>query len=522
MLRFLFKISKKTHKVLGLFIILFLIWSSISGIILNHKELFASFTIPSSMVPDQYSHNNWNRGSMIDFLFLKDNPKTGFVGGKKGVFKTIDGGKSFKPFMKDYPKSLLFKKTNDLLLIEDSQLLFAGNNRGLYFCNINDGEWKKLLLDKNNITKVMKIIHSYNKLIIITDSDVFTTSIARHKLGDTFKVASGDTYSAKAKYFEFTNLHINRSDNEKINLIDYFRHIHSGNVWGLFGRLLFDILGLLIIFFSISAFYIWYFPRKKNKTSKGKKNYGFFLKYHKRLGIFTAFFILVIAITAFFMRPPFVAIIANTKISSSLYPAFGTPKPWAEKLHNAVYMEKSNKLIIETTEGFYEGHLKKKAIFKKIDAPLNVFVMGATVFEKLNNDFLIGSFNGLYKVTENGEIIDYINKNKPQLVSSIIPGKYMITGYFKTHENEEFITTHREGILYLNGKSAKERFPMPVEISENNSMSLWNYMFELHNGRIFKDIIGKLYILIIPLFSLLLFLVTISGVFDWIIRKFKN
>ncbi len=504
MLQFLFKISKKTHKVLGLFIILFLIWSSVSGIILNHKELFASFTIPTSMVPDQYNHDNWNRGSMIDFLFLKDNPKTGFVGGKKGVFKTIDGGKSFKPFMKDYPKSLLFKKTNDLLLIENSQLLFAGNNRGLYFCNINDGEWKKLLLGKNNITKVMKIIYSNNKLIIITDSNVFTTRINN------------------TTNFEFTNLHINRSDNKKINLIDYFRHIHSGNVWGLFGRLLFDILGLLIIFFSISAFYIWYFPKKKNKTSKGKKSYGFFLKYHKLLGVFTAFFILIIAITAFFMRPPFVAIIANTKISSSFYPAFESPKPWTEKLHNAVYIEQSNKLIIETTEGFYEGHLKKEAIYKKIDIPLNVFVMGATVFEKLNNDFLIGSFNGLYKIKENGKTINYINKKEPQFVSSIIPGKFMITGYFKTPENEEFITTHRKGVLYLNGKSAKDRFPMPIEISKNNSMSLWNYMFELHNGRIFKDIIGKLYILIIPLFSLLLFIVTISGVFDWIIRKFKS
>jgi len=113
-------------------------------------------------------------------------------------------------------------------------------------------------------------------------------------------------------------------------------------------------------------------------------------------------------------------------------------------------------------------------------------------------------------------------KTKVSYVSPIIPNKYMITGYFKTPDGGEFITTHRKGVLYLNGKTAQNKFPMPEYLINDNSMSLWNYMFELHNGRIFKDFIGKFYILIIPLFALLMFIVIISGIIRWIIGIKKN
>lgn len=47
-------------------------------------------------------------------------------------------------------------------------------------------------------------------------------------------------------------------------------------------------------------------------------------------------------------------------------------------------------------------------------------------------------------------------------------------------------------------------------------MPLWNYLFEIHNGRFFKDLVGDWYLLIIPLGSLLFILITLSGVYDWL------
>ncbi len=47
-------------------------------------------------------------------------------------------------------------------------------------------------------------------------------------------------------------------------------------------------------------------------------------------------------------------------------------------------------------------------------------------------------------------------------------------------------------------------------------MPLWNYLFEVHNGRFFREWLGGGYILIVPLGALLLVLITLTGVYDWL------
>ena len=59
---------------------------------------------------------------------------------------------------------------------------------------------------------------------------------------------------------------------KEVTLVDLFFHLHDGRVWGLPGRLLFDVVGLIIFILSISAFNTWYFPkmlkRKREKKIK--------------------------------------------------------------------------------------------------------------------------------------------------------------------------------------------------------------------------------------------------------------
>ena len=102
------------------------------------------------------------------------------------------------------------------------------------------------------------------------------------------------------------------------------------------------------------------------------------------------------------------------------------------------------------------------------------------------------------------------------------PADKMISGYFRTPEGEEFITAFKQGIVPVKGAELKGRFELPEEIRIDNRLPLWNYMFELHNGRIFKDLIGEWYILIIPLGSFLFILITLTGIFDWIYTRFRK
>ena len=82
-------------------------------------------------------------------------------------------------------------------------------------------------------------------------------------------------------------------------------------------------------------------------------------------------------------------------------------------------------------------------------------------------------------------------------------------------EVDAYIATHYQGLVANSGEAA-DAFQMPPEVREQYRMPLWNYLFEVHNGRFFQEWLGGGYILIVPLGSLLLVLITLTGVYDWL------
>jgi hypothetical protein len=96
-----------------------------------------------------------------------------------------------------------------------------------------------------------------------------------------------------------------------------------------------------------------------------------------------------------------------------------------------------------------------------------------------------------------------------------MPGKNMITGAAFLPNGEIIIATHEIGVINT------EKYQMPEVISKNYRMPLWNFMFELHNGRLFKSLIGSGYILLVPLSGILLLLVSLSGVYRYIVKKVR-
>ena len=62
----------------------------------------------------------------------------------------------------------------------------------------------------------------------------------------------------------------------------------------------------------------------------------------------------------------------------------------------------------------------------------------------------------------------------------------MITGYFEAPSGEAFINTHDRGLIALDQSKIHNIFHMPEKMRSNYRMPLWNYMFEIHNGRFFK------------------------------------
>ncbi len=513
MMRRIFKKSKWLHKYIGIILVLFLAWMSLSGIFLNHPGLISGLSVPREFVPAQYRLQNWNRSSLRQLIFSEQNPSVGFAAGKQGVWKTDDGGSSFYHLNDGFPESPYYGKTNHILLLEPDStpaFLLAGTDNGLYAANTSDGKWKNVKLG-GRTERVLKIIEKDLNLIVFTDSEVYISPVNQN--------------------FNFKNVHMHRfEDDHQVSLVKLFFDLHDGNVWGLPGKIFFDLIGLLLFFLSLSSLYTWYFKLRQKyyrtgiQTTANKKLlsiYRFLFKYHLKLGIWSAVFLLMIGITAFFMRPPLIAAIAEGTIPAELYPGLLSENPWDEKIQNALYDRVDDQIIVQCSDGLWVAKSDFSESFVKKDFPFPVFVMGATVFEVNNDgDFLVGSFNGIYKMNrKTGEIIDLMTGKGPGDITSVRPAEQMITGYFKTPAGEEFITAHEQGLMPVGRAISEGRFIMPDEINESFRMPLWNYLFELHNGRIFKDFIGGWYILIAPIGSLLFVLIILTGVFDWFYLK---
>lgn len=256
---------------------------------------------------------------------------------------------------------------------------------------------------------------------------------------------------------------------------------------------------------------------------KQKKTYGWFYKYHLKLGIWVAVILLLIGITAFFMRPPFLAVIARGDIDASFYPGKFPDNPWDKKIHSALHLKERGQVMIEAADGMWIGDESMKGGFRQTRIPILVFVMGATVLEEYHEGgYIVGSFNGLFHISGQGPARDLVNGKTVRFVSPVRPADKMISGYFRTPGGEEFITAFAQGVVPLKGAELKGRFAQPQELTDDNRLPLWNYMFELHNGRIFKDLIGNWYILIIPLGSFLFILITLTGIYDWIYTRFRK
>ncbi|MBX3042543.1 MAG: PepSY domain-containing protein [Candidatus Kapabacteria bacterium] len=507
-----YKVSKWLHKWSSIIISVLLIWMSISGIILNHPELITNVTVPKWLLPSEYDLINWNRAAIIQAEHSKYEFGKAYFAGHEGVMKTTDGGYSFFNMnINGYPTSAWSKKTKSIALFEESgkEILFAGNFDGLYRLKNNQYAWEKLNLPSND-SKIIKIGKYHDSIIVATDSEIFIA-----------KISTG--------IMSFVKLPIERIDNNpSMTLIEFFFQLHSGELWGLPGQIIFDIGGLIVLFLSISGLYIWLSPKYRRmklrmNLKKSKNHSGWFFKYHLKLGIWSFALLLIFAVTGLYMRPPMIADLIGGEILLKYVPAPTPVNPWKHRIRNINYDEATNQMVIDAKDGYWVSDIGIYGKFTKQLPPVPIFAMGATVLENdSRGDLLIGSFAGLFRIENSGLRAENVLDDGAPMVSSVRPGANLITGYFKEPNGYEYVTTHFGGLVnvqYPNMKTSK--YIMPDFLKENYGMSLWNYLFELHNGRLFQAFVGDYYILIIPLSALIFIIVIITGVFDWLYIKFK-
>jgi len=335
----------------------------------------------------------------------------------------------------------------------DTPQLLAGTKAGLYDFDFSEQRWRAISLGPEP-EPVQKIPRVKDSLLVFTASNAYVAT----------------------QGLEFQPLPLMQlPESRRVSLIKLFFNLHDGRIWGLAGKLLFDAAGLILFFLSLSAFYSWYYPwkRRREKTKRVVKRsrplrrlFKWFLKYHLKLGIWTAVILLIIGGTGMFMRPPLLVALANGSIPAGWYPGPLPDNPWDEKIQNALYDSVANRVLIATSDGLWAGASDFQQAFERSQLDVPIFVMGATVFEPQGlGGYLVGSFNGLYHWQRSGgRSIDLLTGSVAGEVSSTRPGDKMITGYFTTPDGESYINTHQQGIIRLKTGSGGRTFGMPSEL----------------------------------------------------------
>ena len=143
--------------------------------------------------------------------------------------------------------------------------------------------------------------------------------------------------------------------------------------------------------------------------------------------------------------------------------------------------------------------------------------MGVNVLENLaDGRILIGSFKGLYVWDPaTGGVTDVgVNASTGDGHASAVNRAVGAA----VHQGKLVLwADYREGV-----KMIRPDVPLPVmppHMATNAGMSLWHFLFLVHNGRIFQQWVGKYTWLIVPIGGLVLLISAFCGAYDWLYRK---
>jgi hypothetical protein len=493
---------RSIHKWLSLAISLFLALFALSGLVMNHRELFSSFDIPRWILPPVYHYRNWNLAAVKGSVELPSGDR--LVYGNIGIWKTDPDFKSFEDFSHGLGKGADRRKTFTVLRSSDGNL-YAGTLFGLYAFDEAGSLWKRIPLPEGE-ARVVKLLERNGAILVLTRSFLYelegeslTKLIIPEPLG----------YDGKVRLFRT------------------FWVVHTGEILGPVGKLVIDIGAVAVLFLIVSGLFFTVVSKSAGRlTDEARKKplriSRTDMQWHSLAGFYGFIVLLIIASSGIFLRPPFLIPIASSRVSPIPFTRLAGQNVWDDRLRDIVCDKSSDSCILSTSEGFYRFRPGgEKAV--PVDTQPPVSVMGITVFEPFPDGwYLVGSFSGLYIWNPGqGDVLDAITGKPPGDMSRTSPiGDLAVTGVLLKGGRLQALIDYSKGWIPLEKGVTSPVMPAGIK---NRPMSLWNLSQEIHTGRIFSPLVGNLYILYVPLTGLSTIVVLITGLWMWLkMRKRKS
>ena len=492
------------HKWVGLFFSIFIMLFCFSGIILNHRHFFSSAEVSRQWLPKAYHIENWNQSVVQGTFRMEDGSLLAY--GQAGIWKTDSTFSSWTEFNDGIRKGIDNRKISNIVRTSDGNLWCAG----LYDAyTLKDGIWSPVILEGNRERISDITTKDGSDLVVLTRSKVYT---------------------AKAPDYRFTEITLLRPEGyeQKVTLFKTFWMIHSGEIFGIVGKLIVDAMAVILIILCITGIVFFVLsasvrrqgrkipamsPEQASATRENmKKKAGRIknnLRLHNSLGSSAIILTLILSVTGMCLRPPLMIPLAITKVSPIPGSTLADKNVFHDKLRSIRWDEVEDRWLLSTSEGFYSiGENIENSLPEAISPSPTVSPMGINVFARnpeKPQEWLVGSFSGLFSWNiSTGEVTDWFTGEKPERGSYGVTGSHSVTGW------TEDLGVKPVVFDYYSAPNA-DIAEMP-EILSRQKMSLWNFALELHVGRCYERFLGSiLSVLFVFLSGAILTLVLLSG-----------
>lgn len=530
---------KKYHRWLGLVLSVFMLVFCVSGIILNHREVFSGCEVSRKWLPASYYIKNFNNGVVKGTVVKKsaahslssENCDSVLVYGCAGVFLTDSRLSTWQDFNAGLPESIDERNVRHVVKVKDGSLWCAAL-RDVYRYDENSHRWKKVELPGNE-ERIMDVALAKDSMTVValTRSRVFTI-VPFVQYGEIVKIgkSSSETYRVESKIIPAPKKY-----EPKTTLFKLVWHLHSGEFFGLPGKLVVDAIALVLIVLSITGILLFILPygirRAKKLAAKARmkrlgKQFAWNMKWHNKIGYVTIVLTLWIAITGMCLRPPLMVPLVLSKLPQAVGEDGNV---WQDKLRAIRWDAVQGDWLVSTSESFLrvdEDFSQAPKMLPDDECP-KLSPMGVTVWESDGKGgWIVGSFRGIYRwnpVNHSlNQILDYFT-GKPSEETSMIPiSDNLVCGYSEDFlGGKPLVFDFAKGVEDAKGqavalcndepKKSRNEESMSDLICETAPMSLWNVALELHVGRCYSPFLGPLSDLFVFLSGLLITLVLLSG-----------
>lgn len=530
---------KKYHRWLGLVLSVFMLVFCVSGIILNHREVFSGCEVSRKWLPASYYIKNFNNGVVKGTVVKKsaahslssENCDSVLVYGCAGVFLTDSRLSTWQDFNAGLPESIDERNVRHVVKAKNGSLWCAAL-RDVYRYDENSHRWKKVELPGNE-ERIMDVALAKDSMTVValTRSRVFTI-VPFVQYGEIVKIgkSSSETYRVESKIIPAPKKY-----EPKTTLFKLVWHLHSGEFFGLPGKLVVDAIALVLIVLSITGILLFILPygirRAKKLAAKARmkrlgKQFAWNMKWHNKIGYVTIVLTLWIAITGMCLRPPLMVPLVLSKLPQAVGEDGNV---WQDKLRAIRWDAVQGDWLVSTSEGFLrvdEDFSQAPKMLPDDECP-KLSPMGVTVWESDGKGgWIVGSFRGIYRwnpVNHSlNQILDYFT-GKPSEETSMIPiSDNLVCGYSEDFlGGKPLLFDFAKGVEDAKGqavalcndepKTSRNEESMSDLICETAPMSLWNVALELHVGRCYSPFLGPLSDLFVFLSGLLITLVLLSG-----------